>query len=106
MNFITLTVNNYGASAKDLCAINQRLDQIMATQGEIAQTLRTVSEQLNKAFNEITTQIQTLEDAIANAGGSTPEVDDAVAALKLTAQKLDDIVADLPAPAPAPDPAP
>jgi len=66
----------------------------MSTQAEVAQQLVELSTQLDKATAEITAEIQKLQDAIANAGSSTPEVDAALANVKAKVQALDDLNAD------------
>lgn len=63
--------------------------QIIMTQAELAQALRDASAEADKAKAEIL-QISDLETAIANAGNTTPEVDDALAALKTAVQGVDD----------------
>jgi uncharacterized membrane protein YccC len=64
----------------------------------LADDLRNIEEQLNKANTEITGKIDALEGALANSGEQTQEVTDAVAALKAVSQSLDDVVADAAAP--------
>lgn len=70
--------------------------KIIMTQQELAQALNDVSTQLDKVFGEITAEIQKLEDAINNAGGTTPEVDAALTSLKAKVQTLDDLNQDIP----------
>lgn len=82
---ILLTINNHF-----------KLKTIMATQAEHAQELRNIHAQNEKARTEILAKISDLETALANAGNTTPEVDEAVAALKASVQTDDDIVADAP----------
>jgi len=65
--------------------------RIMTTQAQLAALLATISDQLEKASAELVAEIQTLSDAVANAGGTTPEVDASVARLQAIAQKLDDM---------------
>jgi hypothetical protein len=69
--------------------------ELMATQQELVAQLNTVRDQFTKAKDEIVAKIQALQDAINNAGGTTPEVDAAVAELVSLAQALDDIVPDV-----------
>lgn len=64
------------------------------TQAEVAQELRDIKAQNEKARAEVLAKIQTLEDAIATSGNSTPEVDEALADLKASVQVDDDIVPD------------
>lgn len=82
---------------------NQKLDkliklteQIMATQKEHAEQLRGIGTQLGKVKNEITQKLADLEAAIANAGNTSQEVDDALAELKTGVQHLDDLHPDAP----------
>lgn len=78
--------------------INSKLDNIMATQAELAQQLTDVATQVEKTKTEITTKISDLEAAIVAAGNTSPEVDAALASLKSAVQGVDDIVPDTPAP--------
>jgi hypothetical protein len=71
---------------------------IMATQTELANQLLTVRDQLTKASAEIQSRVATLEEAIANAGNSTPEVDAALDGVKQIAQALDELNPDAPTP--------
>lgn len=70
----------------------------MATQQELAAELTAIKEQNDKATAEILAKIADLETALANAGNTTQEIDDALAALKASVQRDDDIVPDAPAP--------
>lgn len=69
---------------------------IMATQAELAQQLRDITAQNEKARVEVLAKIQALEDALAAAGNTSAEVDEAVAALKASVQTDDDLVPDTP----------
>lgn len=69
----------------------------MATQAEHAQQLRDILAQNEKARTEVLTRIQELENALANAGATTPEVDEAMAALRASVQADDDLNPDAPA---------
>jgi hypothetical protein len=69
---------------------------IMATQEQLAQELRDIKTQNDKARAEVLQKIADLEAAIANAGNTTTEVDEALAALKASVQTDDDIVPDAP----------
>ena len=60
----------------------------------LADDLRTIEDQLNKAKTEVTDKIEALEGALATSGEQTQEVTDAVAALKAVSQNLDDVVPD------------
>ena len=61
----------------------------------LAEDLHAVLAQLDKAKTEITDKITSLEGALASSGEQTQEVTEAVAALKLVSQGLDDVVADV-----------
>ena len=61
----------------------------------LADDLRNIEKQLNKAKTEVTGKIEALEGALATSGEQTQEVTDAVAALKAVSQNLDDVVADV-----------
>lgn len=63
-------------------------------QQELAQELANLKTQNDKARAEVLAKIAALEQAIANAGNTTPEVDAALAELKASVQTDDDIVAD------------
>jgi (p)ppGpp synthase/HD superfamily hydrolase len=78
-----------------LHAINQKADVIMVNQAELAQQLRDLKAQNEKARAEILAKIAALEAAIA-AGTSTPEVDAALADLKASIQADDDLNPDSP----------
>ena len=85
----------------DLILANQR--DIMTDQAQHAQELRDLTAQNEKARQEIIAQIKALQDALDNAGGTTPEVDEAMAALKASVQMDDDMNADAPPPPPPPE---
>lgn len=68
-----------------------KLNKIMATQAELAQQLRDITAQNEKARVEILAKIAALEAAIATAGSTTPEVDAALADLKASVQIDDDL---------------
>ncbi len=70
------------------------LIKIMATQAEHAQELRNITTQNEKARQEIIARIQQLEEALDSAGGTTPEVDEALVALKASVQTDDDLHTD------------
>ncbi len=75
---------------------NLKLDKIMATSSEHAQSLRDLKAQNDKSREEILAKITSLEEAVVNAGNTTPEVDQAFADLKASVQTDDDIVPDMP----------
>lgn len=68
---------------------------IMASNAELQQALTDIGNQADKAKAEIVQRIAALEEALANAGNTTPEVDAAVEALKGKVQALDDLHADV-----------
>ena len=70
---------------------------------ELLQGIADLKAQADKAKGEILGKIQALEDAVANAGTTSPEVDAAFAELRSSLQGLDDVVPDTAAPAPAPE---
>jgi|GEM_PF-4368333 len=92
-----------------LFSIKNQLTAIMATLTELAEQLNAATEQNEKARAEIvamqtatnakieeqTAQITALEEALANAGNTTPEIDAAMAALKASIQADDDMNADV-----------
>lgn len=71
--------------------IHFKTEKIMATQAEHAQALRDLREQNEKAAAEQAAALQRLQDALDNAGGTTPEVDEAMAALRASIQAEDDL---------------
>ena len=73
--------------------INQKLDQIMATQLELAAEAAAKTAQIRKAIEEINTKLEALEDAVRNSP-ATPELTAAVAALGDAVQAADDMVPD------------
>jgi ABC-type transporter Mla subunit MlaD len=90
------------ANLSELADVTTRkLNKIMASQTEHAEELRGVKRDLDEAFTELTDRIATLEQAIQNAGNTTPEVDEAMAAVKAQAEALKNVV---PNPEPEPEP--
>lgn len=65
-------------------------------QQELAVELAAVKEQADKARTEIVAKIATLEEAVANAGVVSAEVQAALTDLKASVQATDDIVPDAP----------
>lgn len=63
----------------------------MSTQAELAQQLREITAQNEKARVEILGKISELETALENAGSTSPEVDEALDALKASVQTDDDL---------------
>lgn len=74
---------------------------IMATQVQEAAAIRALTAQVTKTRNETLAKIAALQAAIDAAGGTTPEVDAAMADLTAAVQLSDDDEPDAPAPAPA-----
>lgn len=75
---------------------------IMATQAELAAKLKALKEQNDKATAEQLAALKAVQDALDAAGATTPEVDEALAALGASIQRDDDLNPDAPAPTPAP----
>jgi len=74
-------------------------NRMMASQAELAADLQTVKSQVEKIGTETAAtlrKVTDLEEALAAAGGTTPEVDEAVRALKEQVKVVDDLVADPP----------
>lgn len=68
----------------------------MATQAQLAQELRDIKAQNEKARAEQLAAMKKLQDALDAAGGTTPEVDEALAELKASIQADDDMNEDTP----------
>lgn len=68
----------------------------MTDQATLAAQLQSLADQVAKTRAETLAKIAELEAAIAAAGGTTPEVDAALAALKDQVQQSDDVVPDAP----------
>lgn len=60
----------------------------------LREDLLSINDELIKAKGEIVAKIGDLETAVANAGQVTPEVQEALDAVKASAQALDDVVPD------------
>lgn len=84
-------------------AILQKEEVIMTQVNEVAGVLNAVEAQLEKAKAEITGKIDSLVAALTNVE-LPAEAQTALEALKTTAQSLDDIVPDVPAPTPVEPP--
>ncbi len=81
-----------------LIHLHKEIRNIMATQAELAADLQAVTDQVTKIGAETTATLQKvteLEAAIEAGGGTTPEVDAALAALKAQVKVVDDMVADV-----------
>lgn len=70
------------------------LRELTMNQQELATELKRLQGQNEKARAEIVKKIADLEAAIGNQGNTTPEVDEALAALKASVQADDDMHAD------------
>lgn len=64
----------------------------------VVESLGAIKAQLVKARSEIVEKIDSLEEAVGEAGQPTPEVVAALEDLRGVAQSLDDVVADVPVP--------
>lgn len=73
-----------------------KLNTIMANQAQLAQELRDLKAQTEKAKAEIIAKVAALEAAIGDAGNTTAEVDEALADLKASVQGVDDLNPDAP----------
>jgi uncharacterized protein YoxC len=81
------------------CLVIKYLEKIMSTQAELAATLVAIGEQIVKIGTETDSLIQKVDDleaALVAAGGTTPEVDAALAAVKAQLQIVDEKVQDAP----------
>lgn len=79
--------------------LNRKMEKLMVTQAEVAADVGLVKDQLVKVGLETATlidRIADLETAVANQADASPELVDAVAALKAQAQLVDDLVPDAP----------
>lgn len=104
---ITIIVRQDG-----LKEINQKLDQIMSTQAEAAETLREVLAQQQKTVGEIQTlqtevttlkvKIDELQAMLDNGGEVGEELQAAIDAVKAQAQIVDDAIPDVVVPEPEP----
>lgn len=93
-------VDDKGQTNQLLQSIIERIETIMATQAEHAAELRAMVDKVDKIGAETRTLITKINDltaAIEAAGGTTPEVEDAMAALKSQLAVVDDLVPDAPA---------
>lgn len=77
--------------------IHHHLKVIMATQAEHAQALRDLKAQNDKAAAEQAAAFKKLQEALDASGGTTAEVDAAMAELKASIQAEDDLNPDTPA---------
>lgn len=82
---------------KKVNKLNKKVHWIMATMEQLTADLEAVTEQVAKIGTETAITLQKvieLEDALAAAGGTTPEVDAAMIALKAQVQIVDELVPD------------
>jgi chromosome segregation ATPase len=92
---IHIHVHNHAADFQK--SIFSLLNKISMNQEELAQALSDLQAQTEKSDAELVTKIADLEKAVIDAGNVTPAVEAALANLKTSVQKVDDIVADAPA---------
>jgi seryl-tRNA synthetase len=93
---VVIQCDNLVEYENQLNLIIKKLEKMGKTQAEIAQELRDMKAQNEKARQENLAALAKLEDAVANAGNSTPEVDEALADLKASIQADDDQNPDAP----------
>jgi len=74
--------------------VYRSLEKIMSTQAELAAELVVLKDQVVKSRNEVIRIIEDLTAALAAAGGTTDEVNAAMAELRRELQISDDIVPD------------
>ena len=89
--------HHLGESAGVLSSLENLKGLLMSTQAEHAAALEAVSQQVAKIGGETRTLLQKvieLTDALAAAGGTTPEVDAALAALQAQVLVVDELVVD------------
>lgn len=87
---------NIVLTAAVLAALWHIKETIMATQAELAQSLRDLKAQNDKASTEQAAALKKLQDALDAAGATSPEVDAALADLKASIQADDDQNPDAP----------
>lgn len=81
--------------------LNSRMEKCMADQATHAAELNALAARVAKIGEEtksLIEKVRVLTDAVANAGGTTPEVDAAAAALSAQLELVDGLVDDLPPP--------
>lgn len=88
---IHVHIHNHNVDEK---SIIKKLNEIIMNQQELAAELKAVKEQNDKSRAEIIQKFADLEAAITAAGNTTPEVDDALSALKASIQTDDDLIPD------------
>lgn len=91
-----ILIIGFGITIRQLFLIHKNQLNMAKTQAQLAQELRDLKTQNDKARAEVIAKITALEEAIANAGNTTQEVDDALAALKESVQIDDDMNPDAP----------
>lgn len=92
----------FGLRAWLLRPVSTTLKRIIMNQTELAQSLRDVKTQADKAKTEIVAKVQTLEDTIAAGGPVSDDVAAALADLRGSVQGLDDLNPDAPQAEPEP----
>lgn len=71
--------------------ITSKLEAIMATQAELAASLRDLTAQVGKVRTEVLSAVARLQAAVEAAGATSPEVDAALQDLRSAVQGLDDL---------------
>jgi hypothetical protein len=82
-----------------LASVTKLKDLHMSTQAELKAELQLLTEAVSKIGAESAStlaQVTALEAAIAAGGATTPEIDEALAALKAQVKLVDDLVIDVP----------
>jgi methyl-accepting chemotaxis protein len=89
-------------NGNNLITTQELKELLVATQAELAEQLTTiatglsaVNDTLNEVATEVPAKLAELEAAIGQAGGTTPEVDAALAAVKSAAEPLQPLATQL-----------
>lgn len=72
-------------------------ENVMASQQQLANDLKALGAQVTKIHAEVSglsTKVESLQTALDAAGGTTPDVDAAMAEVRTALQGVDDLVAD------------
>jgi seryl-tRNA synthetase len=79
----------------DVHSLKYEVQLIMVTQVELAERMRALKAQNDKATAEQMAALQKVQDALAQAGNTTPEVDAAMEELAASIQRDDDLNPDV-----------